>query len=411
VSSPFVAKSTDFELGPLLFGSPTALAIGGFVVAALIGALVLDAMRRRKLVGKIGELPAMRAMVASASPMRRRIKGAMLVLAAAGIAIALAEPKIKKKTEIASRGLDLVIALDVSKSMMVGDVPPSRLEQAREMVKAYLKKPSGDRVGAVVFAGGAAHFPLTDDREVTADFLTDFGPNDMPGGSDLGEAVRVARCLLRPDLYDQLGCPGLVGRRGHGGDPLPGDSWDTGNSRSRRGGGFLGGGDDEEEDEPEEPPVEMEERGRAIVIFTDGADEADKANEEVAIARQLGITVFVVGLGTIPGGEVWDTDDVGNPIRQKFDESGKAVISKRDDAAMQMLAAAGGDASHYLIANEAGAPDIAPLEKALGTVKKGLSAQKVKTAKPVYHWFLFPAFMLLVVEALISTRRRKVALP
>lgn len=398
---PTVPAAADFELGPLLFGEPARLAIGGAIIALLVGGLVVDAMRRKKLTGKVGELPALRAMIASASPGRRHVKAVLIVLAAVGIAIALAEPKIKRKTEVTSRGLDIVLAVDVSKSMMVGDVPPSRLDQARALMKTFLRTPSGDRVGAVVFAGGATHFPLTEDRTVIAQFLTDFGPNDMPGGSDLGEAIRVSRCLLRPDLYDQLGCPGLIGRRGHGGDPLPGDRWDD---DGRRRGGLFDDGDD---DEPREPPEEREERGKAIVVFTDGADEGDKAAEEVVIARQLGITVFVIGFGTETGGEVWDVDDQGNPTRQKLDESGKPVISKRDDAVMQAIAAVAGDASHYLVAPPDGTVDVRPLEQALSTVKKGLSAQRVKQARPVYHWFLFPAFMLIVVEALISTRRRK----
>lgn len=395
-----------FELGPLLFTQPTVLAIGGAVIAALIAAVVYDDLRRGKLLGRAGQLPSMRAMVASASPLRRRLKAGLVVLAAAGVAIALADPRVKRKTEIASRGLDLVLAVDVSKSMMVGDVPPSRLDQAREMVKTYLRKPSGDRIAAVVFAGAAVNFPLTDDREASARFLTDFGPNDMPGGSDLGEAIRVSRCLLRPDLYDQLGCPGLVGRRGHGGDPLPGDRWDDDEPR-RRGGSIL----DDDDDEPEEPAVEKEERGRAIVVFTDGADDESNPAEEIVIARQLGIEVFVLGFGTEAGGEVWDTDDLGNPTSQKFDEQGRPVISRRDDAGMLELAAAAGDPSHYWAPPSDGTVDVAPLERLLSTVKRGLSAQQVKQARPVFHWFLFPAFMLLVVEALIATRRRKVALP
>ena len=396
-----------FEIGSLLFAQPTVLAVGGAVIAALIGALVYDDVRRQRLLGRAGQLPSMRAMVASASPLRRRLKAVLVVVAAAGVAIALADPRVKRRTEIASRGLDLVLAVDVSKSMMVGDVPPSRLEQAREMVKTYLRKPSGDRVAAVVFAGAAVNFPLTDDREATARFLTDFGPNDMPGGSDLGEAVRVSRCLLRPDLYDQLGCPGLVGRRGHGGDPLPGDRWDD-DERPRR---SLLDDQDDDDDAPEEPAIEKEERGRAIVLFTDGADEESNPAEEIVIARQLGIDVFVVGFGTEAGGEVWDTDDFGNATSQRFDEQGRPVISKRDDAGMMGLAAASGDAAHYWAPPSDGSVDIAPLERLLSTVKRGVSAQHVKQARPVFPWFLFPAFMLLVVEALVATRRRKVVLP
>jgi hypothetical protein len=397
----------EFSIGKLLFAEPKALWVGVAAVALLTAGIALDQAWRRKLAGRLGERKVLRAMISSVSPMRRRIKIGCLVAGLLGIAIALGDPRIKKETTIENRGLDVVFALDVSKSMMVGDVPPSRLDQARKMAKELLKVTPGDRVAGVAFGGGAAHFPLTHDHEVTGAFVTDFGPNDVPPGSDLGEAIRVARCLLRKDLYDQLGCPGLIGRRGHGGDPLPGDEWED--DRRRRRDRDRGGDDeDDEDDEPalDEPEFETEERGKAIILFTDGTDEADKAEEEVVVARQLGITVFIVGFGTEAGGEVWDVDDLGNPTRQKFDESGAPVISKRDDAGMQALAVASGDPAHYLIAPPTGEIDVDALGKALSTVKRGVSTQRVKQARPVFHWFLFPAFMLLVIEALISTRKR-----
>lgn len=405
----------EFSIGKLIFGNSTAMWVALAAVGAIAIGIWLDLVWRRKLAGRIGERKVMRAMIASVSPGRRQIKIALTMLALIGVAIALGEPKVKEEMTVENRGLDVVLALDVSKSMMVGDVPPSRLDQARKMAKELIKVTVGDRVGGIAFGGGAAHFPLTSDHDVIGAFVTDFGPNDVPPGSDLGEAIRVARCLLRQDLYDQLGCPGLVGRRGHGGDPLPGDSWDDDRrGRGDRGDRRGGGGDDDDDDDDDlnepnldEPEFETEERGKAIILFTDGADDADSAEEEVSVARQLGITVFVVGFGTEVGGEVWDVDDLGNPTQQKFDDAGKPVISRRDDKGMQALAVASGDPAHYLVAPPTGEIDIKELAKALDTVKRGVSTQRVKTAKPVFHYFLFPAFMLLVIEALISTRRRR----
>src|SRR5690606_32296387 len=102
---------------------------------------------------------------------------------------------------------------------------PSRLARARELAGAGLVELAGDRVGPVVFAGAATHFPLTEDHQVARLFLNDLGPNDLPPGSNLAEVFRVSRCLLRPDLYEDLGCE-RIGRRGHGGDPLRGESLD-----------------------------------------------------------------------------------------------------------------------------------------------------------------------------------------
>src|SRR5262249_52629725 len=152
-----------------------------------------------------------------------------------------------------------------------------------ELAVALIDELDGDRVGPVVFAGGAAHFPLTEDHEVAERFLYDLGPADLPAGSNLAEVFRVSRCLLRPDLYDDLGCS-QIGRRGPRGDPLPGETLDP-------------------KDKPLEDVAEdKEERGKAMVIFTDGGDADPSAMREVATARELGIAVLIVGVGTPQGG-------------------------------------------------------------------------------------------------------------
>jgi hypothetical protein len=119
-----------------------------------------------------------------------------------------------------------VVAVDVSKSMLVDDVGPtrettarhletSRLARARELARAVIDELPGDRIAPVVFAAAAAHFPLTEDHLVASNFIRDLGPTDLPPGSNLAEVFRVSRGLLRPDLYDDLGCS-RIGRRGHG---------------------------------------------------------------------------------------------------------------------------------------------------------------------------------------------------
>jgi len=103
---------------------------------------------------------------------------------------------------------------------------------------------------------------------------------------------RVARCLLRPDLYEDLGCA-RIGRRGHGGDPLTARASIPGRRESQ-------GRCDAVEQQVE--------RGKAIVVLTDGGDNDAEARREIAAARELGIAVFLVGHGTPAGGVVYDID-------------------------------------------------------------------------------------------------------
>lgn len=382
------------------FVNPELLVLACSVPVFVTALHVYDWVRRRTLTRRLGELSVLGKLIASASPGRRVLKDVLVGLALALILFAAARPRLEGTRKIELHGLDVVLAVDVSKSMLVDDVgrtadmknkriDASRLARARELATALIEELPGDRIGPVVFAGAAAHFPLTEDHQVASRFLTDLGANDVPPGSNLAEVFRVARCLLRPDLYEDLGCA-RIGRRGHGGDPLRGEL--------------------PEASPAAEPKLDQEvERGKAIVVFTDGG-EADAATlREVATARELGIAVFVIGVGSKAGGVVYEVDEVTGKrtSKPKHLPDGSTVTSKRDDAGMRSIAAAGGNQGRYLVAAETGELDPMPIVEALREVGRGLATQQVREMRDIYQRFLFAAFMLLVLEAAIATRRRQ----
>ena len=206
----------------------------------------------------------------------------------------------------------------------------------------------------------------------------------------------MSRCLLRPDLYEDLGCS-RIGRRGHGGDALRGESLDP--KAPGEGAGSAA-----------EPVVEQQsERGKAMLIFTDGGDPDEAAMRDVATARELGIAVFIVGVGTPQGGVVYEIDPFTGKrtASPKLDENGATVTSKRDDAGMRALAAAAGDEHRYFVAPDRGEVDPMPLVEALRAVNRGLATKHIKATKDVFEPFLFAGLMVLVIEAAIGTRRRR----
>ena len=385
----------------MTFANDQLLWLAGFAPGFLLALFLYDRARRRQLANRLGELPVIQKVTATASPRRRVAKLVIAQLALSLILVALARPQIAGKRKVELRGLDLVVAVDVSKSMLVDDVgqtaamtekhiPASRLARARELAVALVDELPGDQIGPVVFAGAAAHFPLTEDHEVAARFLYDLGPADLPPGSNLAEVFRVSRCLLRPDLYDDLGCAQKVGRRGHGGDPLAGESLDP------------------KDVKPEEVVEQKTERGKAIIVFSDGGDDDSDALREVATARELGIAVFVVGFGSTNGGVVYEIDAVGQPTKTpRKTRDGQTVVSKRDDAGMRALAAAGGDEARFFTASETGEVDPMPIVQALRAVNRGLATKQIDEKHDVFQPFLFAALMLLVIEVAISTRRRR----
>jgi hypothetical protein len=116
----------------------------------------------------------------------------------------------------------------------------------------------------------------------------------------------------------------------------------------------------------------------------------------------------VVGVGTPAGGVVYDVDELtGRRTAPKRLPDGATVTSRRDDAGMTALAAAGGDAKRYFLAADRGEVDPRPIVDALRAVNRGLATKQVKDLRDVYQPFLFTALMLLVIEAAISTRRRR----
>jgi Ca-activated chloride channel family protein len=370
---------------------------------AVIALHLYDRSRRTQLTRRLGDLPIVSRVMATMSPGRRALKDGVAAAALMLLLIAAARPQLEGKRRVEIRGLDLVVAVDVSKSMLVDDVgptatmtekklPTNRLERARELATAVIDELHGDRIGPVVFAGAASHFPLTEDHEVAIRFLNDLGPGDLPQGSNLGEVLRVSRCLLRPDLYDDLGCA-RIGRRGHGGDPLRGESLDP------------------KEPASDEDVLEQKiERGKAILILTDGGDPDVETIREVTHARELGIAVFFVGIGTQQGGIVYEIDPYNGNRRTtqpKRMPDGSSVVSKREDAGMQALAEAGGDPKRFMLAAERGEVDPTPIVDALRSINRGLATRKVKEMKDVFEPFLFAGLMLLVIEVAIGTRRRR----
>ena len=385
----------------MTFVHPTGFILACAIPVAVFGLYLYDRARRRQLTNRLGELPVIQKVIATASPGRRLAKAILVGLGLGLVGVSIARPQINGKRTVKLRGLDLVVAVDVSKSMLVDDVgqtaamqakkiPPSRLGRARELAVALIDGLDDDRVAPLVFAGAAAHFPLTEDREVADRFLYDLGPADVPFGSNLAEVFRVSRCMLRPDLYDDLGCS-RIGHRGHGGDPLPGDKVDAADKVDK-----------------DEAVVDKEERGKAVIVFTDGGDPDAEAVREVATSRELGIALFMVGVGTTAGGVVHEIDQDGNATTEpKHLRDGETVTSKRDDAGMRQLVAAAGDEGRFFVASEHGEVDPQPILDALKAVNRGLSTKQVYEKHDIFQPFLFVGLMLLVIETAISTRRRR----
>ncbi|MFO0548473.1 MAG: vWA domain-containing protein [Polyangiaceae bacterium] len=174
----------------------------GALSSLLLGLMLLiGAYRARRARQRFGDDTRMGALVTHDPAKRRAFKGVFLVLATALVFVAAARPQYGKETILVpATKVDIVVALDFSKSMYARDVEPSRIFRARAEVGELVQSLPGVRFGAVAFSGDAINFPLTEDGAAIAEFFRGFEPNDMPvGGTSLVRALESARELLKRD--------------------------------------------------------------------------------------------------------------------------------------------------------------------------------------------------------------------
>jgi len=274
----------------------------------------------------------------------------------------------------------VVFVLDASKSMMVGDVVPTRLDAARLEIHHILDHLQGGRAALVPFAGLAfVQTPLTTDTEVVKNYLDDLKVEDMPlGGTAIGRAIKQALEALTP--ADQL--------QRHG---------------------------DEDTFEEAIKPFEGA-KHKAIVLFTDGEDHE---GDPVQAARDLaasGVKIFVVGIGSRTGEPIPTYSEDGTWTGYMRDRDGNVVttsLTAENEVQLQEIAAATG--GRYLRA-ENGGVGVDQVAAEIRTLQQGeRESRRMTVHENRYALALLPGFLLLVLEALLPEawllrRRRRLAL-
>ncbi len=320
-------------LGAAALAGPLVLALGA------IG-LRLRARARARLVS----LEQQPRFLPRFSENRARTRVALAAAAALLLGFALVGP-VRGYTlrEVHRRGLDLVLCVDTSRSMLVQDLKPDRLTRARREVSGLLDRLKGDRAAILAFAGDVRDVaPLSHDRATLKAFAATLTPEDnLKGGTDLGAALE--RAL---SLFD--------GRTG---------------------------------------------AHEAIVVITDGEDLEGHGLEMARKARERGIRVYLAGMGTAEGGKIPD----GSRGFVK-DEDGKEVVSRMNGASLQAIADATEGA--YLPADASPIPLEELYEKRISRLEgRELFAGKERTPHDRYQWSLVLAIACMLVEAALRERR------
>jgi Ca-activated chloride channel family protein len=309
----------------------------------------LAARRRETLLARFGEAELMGKLAASVNQRARVIKAGLVLASVLLVVLAMARPQFGTRVEtVRRRGQDVMVAVDLSRSMLAEDVTPNRLDRARLSILRLIGSLDGDRIGLVAFAGDAfIQSPLTVDYTAAAMFLNAMEPEMMPvQGTDLGEALRMSL-----DALDQ-------GAR----------------------------------------------EDRIVVLVTDGEDHEGQWQEQLQRAIASDVRIHTVGIGSIEGVPIPESGTGSGRQGFKRDEDGNVVTTRLDEATLRDVAESTGGRFVRV------APGTTGLEELVDQIAAGegeeLDTREVTQFEEQYQLFLAFGFVLLLAEALVPDRRR-----
>lgn len=296
---------------------------------------------------EFGDPALFRKLAPERSDFKSALKTGVLVLALACIAIGLVNPKIGMKTETVKRqGIDIVFAVDVSKSMLCEDVAPSRLKKARQIVSQIINNLAADRIGIVAYAGSAYQvLPITTDYGVAKMYLESLDYTMVSSqGTSLQDAVQKANDIFKDTDKDV---------------------------------------------------------SKLVIMVSDGEDHGEDSEEAIEDATKNGVKIITVGVGTEAGGRIPLRENGG--IRFQEDRQGETVITKRNTESLREIAKAtkGG----YVDGNNT-REVVEYVKKALDNIEKSdFEAQQFTDFASQFQWFLGFGVFLLCLDILLLEKK------
>lgn len=317
--------------------------LGALPVLALLYFLAIA--WKKKTIKKIGDERLVKELIKDYAPQKFAIKFLLIITAFAATVFALANLRSPQGSEKVSRnGIDVMVALDVSKSMLAQDVKPTRLDRAKQVLGKLMDRLSNDRIGIVVFAGKAyLQMPITGDHGAAKMFLSSATPDVVPTqGTVISDALKM--CYTA----------------------------------------FNG----------------KEKKYKAIVLISDGEDHDEEAAALATRMAKEGVIINTIGIGSAEGTAIIDPGS----NEPKKDAEGNTVITKLNEAALQTIAA-NGNGIYQLFDNTETV--VSTLERQLNSMdQRSVTEDSLVNYKTYYQFFLLLALLLLVVDIFISERRK-----
>jgi len=304
---------------------------------------------RKIALKRYGEWNMVQRLIPAISYNRMIFKFILLMIGYAFLVIGIANPQTGSKlVEGERKGIDIMIALDVSNSMLAEDIKPNRLERARQAISKLIDKLGNDRIGIIVFAGNAyLQLPITTDYSAAKMFLSTINTRIVPTqGTAIGEAVDMA----------------------------------------------IGSFDNET-------------HSRAIIIITDGENHEDDPLKSAKNAAGKGINVYTIGMGLPDGAPIPEYNKYNRRIGYKKDRQGSTVVTKLNESMLQQIASAGKGV--YIRANNTQSGLKAIFDEINKLEKTEFESKMFSDYENRFQYFIALSLIFLVLELFIFERKSK----
>ena len=331
------------------FAQPLWLLAGAATCAFLLWRYRRFQTQQRAILARFAAVRLLNRLTASVSPTRRKAKQALFVLGVACLFVALARPQAGYEwQETHRKGIEVLFAVDTSKSMLTQDVKPDRLSRAKLAVHDFVDKLNGDSVGLIAFAGNAfLQCPVTLDYDAFRESLDALDTKVIPrGGTDIAAAIREAEAVFKTRATAE----------------------------------------------------------KILVLVTDGEDLGGEGIAAAKEAAKNGVKIFAVGVGSTTGDLVPVPNENGGTDFVR-DASGQLVKSHLDEATLKQIAEATG--GMYQPLGQQGEGLSAIYDQGLGSfIRHDLSTRQAKVYLEQFQWALLAALVCFIAEMLIGTRRK-----
>ena len=318
-------------------------------IAALLVAYLFVALWKKRKQKSFADANLLERLSPEVSPFKAVLKVLTIAVGLSFLIIALVNPKMGTKLKTVKRqGVDVVFALDVSKSMLAEDIAPNRLEKSKQIISKIVDKLGSDRVGIIIYAGNAYPLlPITTDHAAAKMFLQNADPDMVSSqGTAINEALKLAK-----SYYD----------------------------------------DDEQ-------------TNRYLFVISDGEDHEENVSYVAEEATKEGIKIYAIGVGTSKGSPI-PLKREGTLIGYKKDRKGEVVITQLNDKTLKTIASDG--KGEYLYGNNTSKTVDYIDELLLAADKKEFETKQFSDYKDQFQWFIGFGLLFLIFDTLMLNKKTK----